>query len=235
MQQQPQYAGAARAEVRVNSFVRSVYNWMVVGLALTGGIALFVANTPPIFNAVARNPILLIAIILAELGLVVYLAARIQKMSAQAATAAFVIYASLNGVVFSIIFQAYTQASIARVFFICAGMFLGCSVYGWITKRDLTSLGGFMFMGLIGIIIAMVVNWFLHSSALHMAISVIGVFVFLGLTAYDTQKIKNMAETQPADADGALIRKGAIMGALSLYLDFINLFLFLLRLFGERR
>jgi hypothetical protein len=156
-------------------------------------------------------------------------------MSAGTATALFVVYSTLNGVLFSFIFRAYTSTSIFSTFFICAGTFLACSIYGWITKRDLTSLGGFLFMGLIGIIIASVVNWFVRSSAMSMIVSYIGVFVFVGLTAYDTQKIKNMALAQPAGMDGAVIRKGAILGALSLYLDFINLFLMLLRIFGQSR
>jgi hypothetical protein len=129
----------------------------------------------------------------------------------------------------------YTQASIVSTFFVCAGTFIACSIYGWTTKKDLTSWGGFLMMGLFGIIIATVVNMFIRSSGMSMAISYIGVFVFLGLTAYDTQKLKNMAVTQPAGLDGGVIRKGAILGALSLYLDFINLFLLMLRIFGQSR
>jgi len=133
------------------------------------------------------------------------------------------------------IFIVDTQASIASTCFICAVTFVGCSIYGWTTKRDLTSLGGFLMMGLIGIIISSVVNMFIRSSSMHYIIGYIGVIVSVGLTAHDTQKLKNMALTQPADLDGAVMRKGAILGALSLYLDFINLFLMLLRIFGQRR
>jgi FtsH-binding integral membrane protein len=156
-------------------------------------------------------------------------------MSAGTATALFVIYSGLNGLTLSFIFLVYARASIVSTFFICAGTFLACSLYGWTTKKDLTSLGGFLVMGLIGIIIASLVNMFIRSSGMSMVISYIGVIVFVGLTAYDTQKLKNMALTQPADLDGAVIRKGAILGALSLYLDFINLFLMLLRIFGQSR
>ncbi len=155
-------------------------------------------------------------------------------MQASTATAMFVVYAVLNGATLSVIFLAYTKSSIASTFFVCAGTFVAASIYGWVTKKDLTSFGSFLFMGLIGIIIASVVNMFLKSSGMAMIISYIGVFIFVGLTVYDTQRLKNMALTQPADADGAVVRKGAILGALSLYLDFINLFLMLLRIMGNR-
>jgi hypothetical protein len=138
-------------------------------------------------------------------------------------------------VTLSFIFLVYTQTSIVSTFFVCAGTFLACSIYGWSTKRDLTSFGGFLMMGLIGIIIASLVNLFIQSSGLSMMISYIGVFVFVGLTAYDTQKIKHLAMTQPGDLEAGVVRKGAILGALSLYLDFINLFLMLLRIFGQAR
>ena len=224
----------------VNTFIQSVYNWMAIGLALTGVMAYYVGQfvenmlrtNPAAFQSI--QPIFFILII-AELGLVFYLSARIQKIEATTATALFVIYALLNGITLSFIFLAYTLSSIASTFFICAATFGACSVYGMITKRDLTGLGQFMFMGLIGIIIASVVNFFLRSTGMTMIISYIGVFVFVGLTAYDTQKLKIMALTQPEGLDAAVVRKGAIMGALSLYLDFINMFLFLLRIFGVNR
>ena len=222
-------------EVLVNDFVRSVYNWMGIGLALTGLVALYVSNSPGLTSIIFGNPILLFVLILAELGLVFSISGMVNRLSAGTATSLFVVYSALNGVTLSFIFLVYTQASIVSTFFICAGTFIGCSIYGWVTKRDLTSLGGFFMMGLIGIIIASLVNMFIQSSAMHMIISYIGVFVFVGLTAYDTQKIKNMAMTQPAGLDGAVVRKGAILGALSLYLDFINLFLMLLRIFGQGR
>jgi FtsH-binding integral membrane protein len=147
----------------------------------------------------------------------------------------FVIYAALNGVTLSSIFLVYKLPAISSTFFVCAATFLACSVYGMTTKKDLTGLGGFMTMGLIGIIIASIVNMFVLSNAMSMVISYIGVLVFVGLTAYDTQKLKHMAMSQPAGVSAAVVRKGAIMGALTLYLDFINLFLFLLRIFGGGR
>jgi FtsH-binding integral membrane protein len=223
------------AEVLVNEYVRSVYNWMCIGLALTGFVAFYVSTNETLLRLVFSNSLIFFGLILAEFALVFAIAGMVNRISAGTATALFVIYSTLNGVVLSFIFLAYTRASIASTFFICAATFLACSIYGWITKRDLTSLGGFLFMGLIGIIIASVVNWFVRSGAMHMIISYIGVFVFVGLTAYDTQRIKNMAQTQPAGLEGAVIRKGAILGALSLYLDFINLFLMLLRIFGQSR
>jgi len=225
----------ARTEVLVNNFVRSVYNWMAIALALTGFVAFYVSNSPTLVRLVFGNPILLIALILGELGLVFYISGRIDKISAGTATSLFVIYSALTGVTLSFIFLVYTNTSIVSTFFICAGTFVGCSIYGWSTKKDLTSWGGFFMMGLIGIIIASLVNMFIRSSAMSMIISYIGVFVFVGLTAYDTQKIKKMAIAQPANLDGAVVRKGAILGALSLYLDFINLFLMFLRIFGRTR
>ena len=221
-------------QIRVNTFVRSVYNWMAIGLALTGIIAFYVANTPAIRNVIFGNQILFFGLIIAELALVFILSARIHKMQAATGTALFLIYSGLNGATLSFIFLVYTSSSITSTFFSCAATFVACSIYGWTTKRDLTSLGGFMFMGLIGIIIASVVNVFLRNSAMSMIISYIGVFVFIGLTAYDTQYIKNMALNQPADLEAGVMRKGAIIGALKLYLDFINLFLMLLRILGNR-
>jgi len=224
-----------RAEVLVSDYVRSVYNWMGIGLALTGFVAYYVSTSESLLRLIFGNPLILMVLIIAELGLVFAIAGMVNRMSAGTATALFVIYSGLNGVTLSSIFLVYVQASIVSTFFICAATFIACSIYGWTTKRDLTSLGGFMMMGLIGIIIASLVNLFIQSNSVSMIISYIGVFVFVGLTAYDTQKIKNMAMTQPANLDGAVVRKGAILGALSLYLDFINLFLMLLSIFGQRR
>jgi FtsH-binding integral membrane protein len=224
-----------RVDVFVNDFVRSVYNWMGIGLALTGFMAFYVSSSPTMIRLIFGNPIIFIILILAELGMVFAISGMVNRMSAGTATSLFVIYSALNGVTLSFIFLAYTRTSIVSTFFICAGTFIGCSIYGWATKKDLTSWGGFLMMGLIGIIIASLVNIFIQSSAMSIIISYIGVFVFVGLTAYDTQKIKNMAMTQPAGLDNAVVRKGAILGALSLYLDFINLFLMLLRIFGQTR
>jgi FtsH-binding integral membrane protein len=166
--------------------------------------------------------------------LVFSLSARVNRMEASTATALFLLYAALNGATLSFIFLVYARASIASTFFICAATFVACSIFGWSTKRDLTSMGGFLFMGLIGIIIASLVNMFLKSTGMYMIISYIGVLVFVGLTAYDTQKLKHMAMAQPAGLEAGVVRKGAILGALSLYLDFINLFLMLLRILGNR-
>ncbi|HMA67961.1 MAG TPA: Bax inhibitor-1/YccA family protein [Desulfosalsimonadaceae bacterium] len=224
----------ARTQVQVNSFIRSVYNWMAIGLGLTGLIAFYLGSTEGMANFIRTHPMLFFGLIAAELGMVFYLSARIQKIQASTATALFVIYSALNGVTLSFIFIAYTTATITSTLFVCAATFVACSAYGFVTKRDLTSLGSFMFMGLIGIIVASLVNLLIQSSALTMIISYIGVLVFVGLTAYDTQKLKHMAMTQPSDAEAGVIRKGAIMGALTLYLDFINLFLMLLYIMGGR-
>ncbi len=231
-----------QAKVIVNSFIRGVYNWMAIGLAITGFIAMYAANSQTFlqlifnFDGTSYSPSMLFyGLIISEIGLVFYLSSRIQKISASAATALFVAYSAMNGATLSVIFLLYTASSIASTFFVCAATFTVCSVFGMITKRDLTGMGQFMFMGLIGIIIASVVNLFLQSSAMHMLISYIGVLVFVGLTAYDTQKLKVMALSQPAGLDSSSIRKGTIMGALTLYLDFINMFIFLLHIFGVNR
>jgi hypothetical protein len=207
-----------------------VYNYMGSALALTGIVAYLTANSPVMMNAIFGTPLMWV-VMLAPLGLVFFLSAKIQTMSATAAQTTFWVFAVLMGMSLASIFVVYTGTSIARVFFITAGLVGTMSLYGYTTKRDLTGMGSFLMMGLIGIILASVVNWFLQSSALEFAISVIGVLVFVGLTAYDTQKIKEM---YAASDSAAVMSKKAIMGALRLYLDFINLFLMLLRLFGNR-
>jgi len=208
---------------------------MAIGLGLTGLMALFVSGNEAILRLVFANRMIFFGLIIVELALVFSISGMVNRMSAGTATALFVVYSALNGVTLSFIFLVYTRASIVSTFFICAATFLAFSVYGWRTKKDLTSWGSFLFMGLIGIIIASLVNMFIRSSAVSVIVSYIGVLVFVGLTAYDTQRLKNMALTQPDGLDGAVIRKGAILGALSLYLDFINLFLMLLRIFGQGR
>lgn len=224
-----------RAGVQVNEFVRGVYNWMCIGLALTGLVSYYVSSSESMLHLIFGNTFLFFGLILIELALVFSLSSMVNRMSSSTATALFLLYSGLNGVTISFIFLAYASASIVSTFFVCAAVFLGCSIYGWSTNRDLTSLGGFLMMGLIGIILASIVNIFVASSAMGALITYIGVIVFVGLTAYDTQKLKNMALTQPAGLDGAVIRKGTILGALALYLDFINLFLMLLRIFGQNR
>jgi hypothetical protein len=221
-----------RAEV-LNAFMRGVYGWMAAGLGLTAVAAVFTASSPALLQAVFGTPLLWVLVI-GELALVFILSARINRMSAQAATAMFLAYSGLNGITLSSIFVVYTATSIASAFAVCAGMFLAMSLYGLITKRDLTSWGSFLFMGLIGILLAMVVNIFLRSTMMGFIINCLGVLIFTGLTAYDTQQLKDMGASAPM-GDALALRRGTIMGALRLYLDFINLFLMLLRLFGQTR
>ncbi len=214
----------------LRAYMLRVYNYMASGLALTGIVALGVARTPALFEAIYGTPLLWV-VMFSPLIVVFFLSARINRMSLGAVQATFWTFAVLMGLSLAYIFLIYTGASIARVFFITAGTFGAMSLYGYTTKRDLTGWGSFLFMGLIGIIIASIVNIFLASPAIYFAVSVIGVLIFVGLTAYDTQKIKEMY----VEADStAVAGKKAIMGALRLYLDFINLFLMLLRLFGNR-
>lgn len=214
-------------------FLAKVFNWMAIGLALTGGVAYLTAESG-LARTLVASPLFLI-LVLAELGLVFFLSARIDKIQAGTATGLFLGYSILNGLTLSMIFLAYTRASIAGTFLVTAGMFAAMAVYGLVTKRDLSAMGSFMFMGLIGIILASIVNIFLKSSGLYWAISAIGVLVFVGLTAYDVQKIKTIGEEGIMQQGETAIRRGAIIGALALYLDFINLFLMLLRFFGGSR
>jgi FtsH-binding integral membrane protein len=208
---------------------------MAIGLGLTGFVAFYVSNSEAIMRIIFGNQLIFFGLIIGELALVFTISARVHKMQASTATSLFVLYAALNGATLSAIFLVYTRASITSTFFICAATFIAASIFGMTTKRDLTSMGQFLFMGLIGIVIASVVNLFMRSSGVSMIVSYIGVIVFVGLTAYDTQKLRTMALSQPAGIDGGTIRKGAILGALTLYLDFINLFLMLLRILGDRR
>jgi uncharacterized protein len=232
MQNSSLFLDRAQVQTRVNSFVRGVYNWMALGLALTGVVAYLVATNEPVLRFVYQARFLFF---IGEIALVFFLAARIQRLQASTATALFMFYAALNGATLSFIFLVYTGSTIASTFFICAATFFALSLYGWTTKRDLSGLGQFLFMGVIGILIASVVNLFMHSQGMQMIISYIGVLVFTGLTAYDTQKIKMMALSQPADLSAAVVRKGSIMGALQLYLDFILMFQYLLFILGGSR
>ena len=231
---QPITVERTQAQLQINEFIRSVYNWMAVGLGLTGFVAYSVSQSETMLRLILGNPVLFYGLIIGELALVFFLSARVQKLRASTATALFVLYSGLNGATLSFVFLVYTSSSITSTFFICAATFVASSIYGMVTKRDLTSMGQFMIMGLIGIIIASVVNIFVRSSGMSLIVSYIGVIVFVGLTAYDTQKLRTMALSQPEGLDGATIRKGAILGALTLYLDFINLFLMLLRILGNR-
>lgn len=214
-------------------FIAKVYWWMCVALATTGIVCWYVIGRPDIMQAVLSSQVLFFGLIIAQLGLVIVLSAAMRKLSAAAATGIFFFYSALTGITLSVVVAAFTPQSLATTFLITAGTFGAMGFYGYATKRDLTNVGNLAFMGLIGIIIASVVNMFFSSSLLYTATSYIGVLVFVGLTAYDTQKIKRMATAFAAESDEE--RKGAIMGALALYLDFINLFLMLLRIFGKRR
>jgi len=224
-----------QVQVRVNSFVRSVYNWMAIGLGITGVTAYAVANSPDVQRVIFGSGIVFFGLIIAQLALVFTISARIYKLQASTATGLFVVYSALNGATLSAVFLAYAASTITSTFFVCSATFVACSIYGYTTRRDLTSMGGFLTMGLIGIVIASLVNMFFKSPAVSAIVSYVGVLVFVGLTAYDTQDIKNMALAQPDDIDAGAVRKGAILGALKLYLDFINLFLMLLRIFGSSR
>jgi FtsH-binding integral membrane protein len=219
-----------QVDVGLRQYMLHVYNYMAGGLALTGIVA-YIAASSGLYQAIAGTPLYWI-VLLAPLGLVMFLSFRIEKMSLGTAQLSFWAYAGLVGLSLAGIFLVYTGASIARVFFITAGTFGSMSLYGYTTKKDLTRFGSFLFMGLIGIVIAGLVNMFIGSTALQLTISAIGVIVFVGLTAWDTQRIKAMY----VQADGAIVAgKKAIMGALALYLDFLNLFLMLMQLLGGRR
>lgn len=222
-----------REAVSERSFLSQVYLWMAMGLALTGFVSGWMALNPSVVIAFARNMGLFIVLALVQLGIVFWLSSQILRLSVMTATIGFSIYATLNGILFSTIFLAYTAASIASTFFATAGMFGLVSVYGFVTRRDLTSIGSLAFMGLIGVILASVVNWFFRSPALDAMITYVGIAVFIGLTAYDTQKLKQIH--RQGFSSGDLRAKMALLGALKLYLDFINLFLLLLRLMGRRR
>lgn len=215
----------------LRSYMVRVFNYMAMGLALTGVVAFWTASSPAMMHAIFQTPLMWV-VLLAPLAMVFFLSFKIDSLSFSTAQTIFWVYAALMGLSISSIFLIYQLPSIARVFFITAATFGAMSLYGYTTKKDLTGWGSFLFMGLIGIIIASLVNIFLKSSAMQFIISVIGVLVFTGLTAYDTQQIKEMYY----EGDGeAVMGKKALMGALRLYLDFINLFLMLLRLFGDRR
>ena len=212
--------------------MRKVYVWMTLALALTGFTAYGVATSPGIITALYSNSILLWGLVIAEFAIVFGVSAAINRLSLTTATLLFVLYSVINGALFSSIFLLYTMSSIASVFFITAGTFGVMALVGYTTKKDLSSMGKILFMALIGIIIATIVNIFLKSSGLEMIVSYLGVLIFVGLTAYDTQKIKNMLLMAPDASEAS--QKIALLGALNLYLDFINLFIYLLRIFGRR-
>ena len=212
--------------------MRKVYVWMTLALVITGATAYGVATSPGLMMTIATNRLLFWGLIIAEFGLVIAISAAINKLSLTTATLLFILYSVINGATLSFIFAVYTMSSIASVFFITAGTFAVMAVVGYTTKKDLTSMGKILLMALIGIIIATVANIFLKSTGLEMIVSYLGVLIFVGLTAYDSQKIKLMLQTAPDAGEGA--QKLALLGALSLYLDFVNLFIYLLRIFGRR-
>ena len=212
--------------------MRKVYVWMTLALVLTGVTAYGVATSPGILTALYSNQILLWGLVIADFAIVFGVSAAINRLSLTTATLLFVLYSVINGASFSSIFIVYTMSSIASVFFITAGTFAVMALIGYTTKTDLSSMGKILFMALIGIIIATIVNIFLKSSGLEMIVSYLGVLIFVGLTAYDTQKIKNMLLMAPDASESS--QKIALLGALTLYLDFINLFIYLLRIFGRR-
>jgi len=216
---------------RIATFMRGVFSWMAGGLAVTAFVAGAIANSPEAINLIVSSRLLFYALIFGELGLVWYLSARVATLSPANAGALFIVYSALNGVTFSVVLLAYTGASVANTFFVTAGMFGALAVYGHVTKRDLTAMGRFMFMGLVGLVLVSIVGLFWQSDALQFTLGVVGVIVFAGLTAYDTQRLHAMALALGGEQAGSY----AIAGALSLYLDFVNMFLSLLRLFGRRR
>jgi uncharacterized protein len=225
------FPAALAAADRVNAFLRAVYGWMCAGLAVTAATAWTIAGSPAIVRAIATNRLLFWLLMGAQLGIVIALSARVDKMAAATASLLFVVYSALTGVTISFVLLAYTGESVANTFIVTAGMFGGLAAYGTLTRRSLAGMGSFLFMGLIGVVLASVVGIFWHSDALQFVISFIGVIVFSGLAAYDAQRLKAMALTTPTGQTEAY----AIVGALALYLDFINLFLFLLRFLGSRR
>ncbi len=231
MQAPTSFSGVLTTDV-IRAYVQRVYAWMVGGLLVTGVTAFAASSSETLMAAIFGSPLMWV-VMLAPLAMVFFLSMRIDRMQPSTAAGTFLAYSLVNGLSFSVIFLAYDLGSIFQVFVIAAGMYAAAAAYGFLTKRDLTGMGSFLFMGLVGLIIASVVNIFLGSGPLDFAISVIGVLIFTGLTAYEMNKIKEQAVVMYAGE--GLAQKRAIIGALSLYLNFINLFLYLLRLFGDRR
>jgi FtsH-binding integral membrane protein len=223
--------GVLSSSDRVTGFLTAVYGWMCAGLALTATTAWLVARSPALVGTIAANRVVFWGLMIAQLGIVFVLSARVQRLAASTASLLFVLYSALTGVTMSFVLLLYTGESVATTFLVTAGMFGGLAAYGTTTRRSLTGIGQFLFMGLIGVVLASVVGLFWHSDALQFLVSFVGVIVFTGLAAYDAQRLKTMALATP-DGQAASY---AIVGALALYLDFINLFLFLLRFTGSRR
>ncbi|MBI1363832.1 MAG: BAX inhibitor (BI)-1/YccA family protein [Proteobacteria bacterium] len=226
------FGGRSAADGGLAAYMRTVYGYMTAGLGLTGVIAAWLMGNPETLAAFTGSIWFWVALI-GELGLVVVLSLTITRMSGMAAFAMFMVYSALNGLTIAPLTYMYTTESVAGVFFVTAGMFASLSFYGFVTKRDLSAMGKFLFMALIGLIIVMVVNIFVASSMLGLLISAAAVLIFAGLTVYDTQKIKELYSDVAGDSENT--HRAAVLGALTLYLDFINMFLHLLRLFGQRK
>lgn len=223
--------GPVAAAEKITGFLRAVYGWMCAGLGVTAAVAWLTLSTPAIVQAMATNQFLFFGLIIAELGLVMYLSARALQLAPGTAAGLFILYSALNGVTLSLVLLVYTGESVFNAFVVAAGMFGAVAVYGTTTSRSLAGMGQFLFMGLIGVVIASVVGLFWQSSGLQFVIACAGVLVFTGLTAWDAQRLKQLAVSLPDGQTGSF----AVIGALSLYLNFINLFLMLLRLLGGRR
>ncbi|WP_380181162.1 Bax inhibitor-1 family protein [Kalamiella sp. sgz302252] len=236
MERYPRSGGSivSNATTGLQAYMAQVYGWMTCGLLLTAFVAWFAANTPAVMQLVFSSRITFYGLIIAQLAVVFVLSGMVHKLSGAVATGLFMLYSALTGLTLASIFLLYTYSSIASTFVVTGGMFGVMSFWGYTTKRDLSKMGSILFMALIGIVLASLVNFWLKSPALMWAVTYIGVLVFVGLTAYDTQKLKNIGENINID-DKENLRRYSIMGALTLYLDFINLFLMLLRIFGNRR
>jgi uncharacterized protein len=223
-----------RSDSTFRSMLQQVYGWMAAGLALTGVVAWYVSQSETLLALIFGQQLVFFGLILAQVGLVMGLSWGLSRMSAAVATGGFILYSAISGVTLAAIFLVYTTESIASTFFVTAGVFGAMSLYGYTTKRDLSGMGSFLFMALIGLLIASLVNIFLQSSAIYWVTTYAGVLIFVGLTAYDTQKLKQLSNNIN-ERDTETFQKMVILGALTLYLDFINLFLYLLRLLGKRR
>jgi FtsH-binding integral membrane protein len=221
----------AMADERVRTFLRSVYGWMCVGLGITAITAMFVASSPALISAIATNRLLFWGVVIAQFGIVFMLSARVQTLAPSTASMLFIVYSALTGLTLSFVLVLFTGESVASTFIVTAGMFGATALYGTTTKRSLLGFGQFLFMGLIGLLLATFVGMFWHNDGLQFMISIVGVFIFTGLAAYDAQRLKQMALALPSGQLGS----ASVVGALSLYLDFINLFLMLLRFMGNRR
>lgn len=217
-----------------STLMRNVYSWMTLALVITGFVSLYMAKSQTLLSMIMQNSMLLWILLIAEIGLVIFLSARIHRISFTTATLLFIAYSILNGVTMAFIFLIYTMTSIATTFFVTAGTFGVMALYGYVTKKDLSRIGNICIMALIGLIIAIVVNIFLKNSMMDLIISGIGILLFVGLTAYDSQKIKQLLTADDIEVNETT-QKIALLGSITLYLDFINLFLYLLRFLGDRK